>query len=38
MPVTTAAPLADGDEIRVGSIVLRFRVASVSTVTWGEPK
>jgi DNA-binding winged helix-turn-helix (wHTH) protein len=37
-PVTAAVPLADGDEIRVGSIVLRFRMASGSrTATWSEP-
>ena len=34
-PVSTAAPLADGDEIRIGSIVLLFRRASGSrTATW----
>jgi DNA-binding winged helix-turn-helix (wHTH) protein len=38
-PVTAAVPLADGDEIRVGSIVLRFRMASGSrTATWSEPE
>ena len=35
-PVSAAVTLADGDEIRVGSIVLRFRVASASTATWNE--
>ena len=36
--VSTAVPLADGDEIRVGSVVLRFRTASGSrTATWTEP-
>jgi len=38
-PVTAAVALADGDEIRVGSVVLRFRMASGSrTATWSEPK
>ena len=33
--VSTAAALADGDEIRIGSVVLRFRIASGSgTATW----
>ena len=27
-PITSAIPLADGDEIRIGAIVLRFRIAS----------
>jgi DNA-binding winged helix-turn-helix (wHTH) protein len=35
--VSARAPLNDGDEIRVGSIVLRFRSASGSrTATWTE--
>lgn len=38
-PVTSAVALTDGDEIRVGSVVLRFRMASESrTATWSEPK
>ena len=38
-PVTTQAPLADGDEIRVGSVSLRFRSASgPSTATWSDSK
>ena len=37
-PVTAPIPLADRDEIRVGSVVLRFRTASgSSTATWTEP-
>lgn len=37
-PVTTPVPLADRDEIRVGSVVLHFRTASgSSTATWTEP-
>lgn len=37
-PVTGIAPLADGDEIRLGSVVLRFRKASAThTATWSEP-
>ena len=37
-PVTAVVPLIDGDEIRVGSVVLRFRTASGSrTATWTEP-
>lgn len=37
-PVAAAAPLADGDEIRVGAVVLRFRTASASrTATWTDP-
>ena len=36
-PVSTAVALKDGDEIRVGSVVLRFRRASASrTTTWSE--
>lgn len=35
--VTTAVPLVDGDEIRVGSVVLRFRMSSASqTASWSE--
>ena len=34
-PVSAAVPLADGDEIRLGAVVLRFRIASGSrTTTW----
>lgn len=37
--VTGPMPLADGDEIRIGSVVLRFRMASASqTATWSETK
>jgi len=37
--IAAAAPLSDGDEIRLGSVVLRFRSASGSrTATWSEPK
>ena len=37
--VTAQIPLADGDEIRVGSVVLRFRRASgSSTATWSDSK
>jgi DNA-binding winged helix-turn-helix (wHTH) protein len=37
-PVSAAVPLADGDEIRVGAVTLRFRMASTShTATWDEP-
>jgi DNA-binding winged helix-turn-helix (wHTH) protein len=35
-PVTAAVPLADGDEIGVGSVVLRFRMRSRSTATWSK--
>ena len=36
--VSTAVPLKDGDEIRIGSVVLRFRMASAShTATWSKP-
>ena len=36
--VSTAVALKDGDEIRVGSVVLRFRMASGSqTATWSTP-
>jgi DNA-binding winged helix-turn-helix (wHTH) protein len=35
-PVTTAVGLTDGDEIGVGSVVLRFRMASRSTATWSR--
>lgn len=35
MRVTAATPLADGDRIRIGAVVLHFRTASGSkTVTW----
>ena len=36
--VSTAAPLGNGDDIRVGSVVLRFRMASPKglTSTWTE--
>ena len=38
-PVRATAALSDGDEIRVGSVVLRFRMASRSrTATWTEPR
>jgi DNA-binding winged helix-turn-helix (wHTH) protein len=38
-PVTAQVPLADGDEIRVGSVSLRFRSASgPSTATWTDSK
>ncbi len=38
--VSTAVPLKDGDEIHIGSVVLRFRGASPrgSTATWSEPE
>ena len=37
-PVTTAVALNDGDEIRIGAVVLRFRMASASrTATWTRP-
>jgi DNA-binding winged helix-turn-helix (wHTH) protein len=37
-PVSTAVPLKDGDEIRTGSVVFRFRMKSPkgTTTTWGE--
>jgi DNA-binding winged helix-turn-helix (wHTH) protein len=36
-PVSTPVTLADGDEIRVGSIALRFRMARASqTATWTD--
>jgi len=36
-PVSTAVALNDGDEIRIGSVVLRFRMASASeTATWTQ--
>lgn len=36
--VTAAVALKDGDEIRIGAVVLRFRMASGSrTATWSEP-
>jgi DNA-binding winged helix-turn-helix (wHTH) protein len=35
-PLSGAASLSDGDEIRVGSIVVRFRVSSASTSTWSD--
>jgi DNA-binding winged helix-turn-helix (wHTH) protein len=36
-PVSTAVPLKDGDEIRTGSVVCRFRMKSPkgTTATWG---
>jgi DNA-binding winged helix-turn-helix (wHTH) protein len=35
--VTTAVALKDGDEIRIGAVVLRFRIASGSrTATWSQ--
>jgi DNA-binding winged helix-turn-helix (wHTH) protein len=36
-PVSGAVSLSDGDEIRVGSVVVRFRVSSASTSTWSGP-
>jgi DNA-binding winged helix-turn-helix (wHTH) protein len=33
-PVTAAVPIADGDTIGVGAIVMRFRRPSRSTATW----
>jgi DNA-binding winged helix-turn-helix (wHTH) protein len=37
--VRATTALSDGDEIRVGSVVLRFRAASRSrTATWTEPR
>lgn len=38
-PVTTPVRLKDGDEIRVGSVVFKFRMSSPkgSTATWQEP-
>lgn len=37
--VTTPIALADGDQIRVGSIVVHFRTAAGSkTATWSEPR
>jgi DNA-binding winged helix-turn-helix (wHTH) protein len=37
--VTSPTALADGDQIRVGSVVMHFRTASGSkTATWSEPK
>ena len=37
-PVTAVVPLIDGDEIRVGSVILRFRTSSGSrTATWTDP-
>jgi len=35
--VSTAMPLKDGDEIRTGAVVLRFRIASGVTSTWSRP-
>lgn len=36
--VTSPTSLADGDQIRVGSVVMRFRtVSGSSTATWSEP-
>jgi len=37
-PVSAAVTLNDRDEIRVGSVVLVFRMASTSTATWSEPR
>lgn len=35
--VTTAVALKDGDDIRIGAVVLRFRMASASrTATWNQ--
>jgi pSer/pThr/pTyr-binding forkhead associated (FHA) protein len=36
-PVSTAVPLKDGDEIRTGSVVFRFRMKlpKGTTATWG---
>jgi DNA-binding winged helix-turn-helix (wHTH) protein len=37
--ITVATPLADGDRIRIGAVVLHFRTASASkTVTWSGQK
>jgi DNA-binding winged helix-turn-helix (wHTH) protein len=38
--VSTPVPLNDGDEIRTGSVVMRFRMASPkgSTATWSKPE
>lgn len=37
-PVHTRTPLVDGDEIQLGSVVMRFRAASKSrTATWTGP-
>jgi pSer/pThr/pTyr-binding forkhead associated (FHA) protein len=37
-PVSAATALRDGDEIRVGSVALLFRMASgTRTATWTEP-
>lgn len=37
--VSAVVPLSDGNEIRVGSVVLLFRTASGSrTATWSEPR
>ena len=37
--ISSPVPLTDGDEIRTGSIVLRFRMSSPKglTSTWSEP-
>lgn len=35
-PLTASVALADGDEIGVGSVVMRFRMASRSTATWSQ--
>ena len=35
-PVTAARPLSNGDAIGIGSVVLRFRIASRSTATWSR--
>jgi hypothetical protein len=37
-PVSAAVALSDRDEIRVGSVVLTFRMTSASTATWIEPR
>jgi DNA-binding winged helix-turn-helix (wHTH) protein len=38
-PVVSLVPLADGDEIRTGSVVFRFRMTlpKGSTATWSDP-
>ena len=37
-PISTAVPLKDGDEIRTGSVVCRFRMKlpKGTTATWGD--
>jgi DNA-binding winged helix-turn-helix (wHTH) protein len=37
-PVSSSVSLSDGDEIRIGSVVLVFRISSESTATWSEPR